>query len=108
MYHIRRADTFEERSLHQETPLGFEHAVVEAIMRTSVSQIDHEIVDGDGNVKHTVHAICCRNIDTTAGDIASPIDGMAKVAIQPWVIPPRLFMVTAVLAALFLCAWFTR
>jgi len=104
MYHIRRADTFEERSLHQETPLGFEHAVVEAIMRTSVSQVDHEIVDGDGNIKHTVQAIYCRNIDTTAGDL----DGMAKVVVKQWVIPPRVYMATAVLAALLLVQLFAR
>jgi len=107
MYHIRQGDTFEERSLHQETPLGFEHAVVEAIMRTSVSQVDHEIVDGDGNVS----TLCTPSTAVTLTrrwGYSFAIDGMAKVAIQPWVIPPRLFMVTAVLVALFLCAWFTR
>jgi hypothetical protein len=107
MYHIRRADTYEERSLHSEDKLGFQRAVIEALMRVSNTQVDHEILDGKGVVVHVVQAIDGQNIDVLAGDIA-PIDGMAKVAIKPWKVSSTFFWASAAFIAYILARWIMR
>ncbi len=48
MYHIRRVDTKEERSLHQETIEGFSAAINESILRAAYTGVQHEVVDDDG------------------------------------------------------------
>ena len=94
MYHIRRADTFEERSLHAEDTLGFQRAVIEALVRVSNTQVDHEILDGKGVVVHVVQALDSQHIDVAAGDLCE-VDGMAKVALKPWKLSSTLFWASA-------------
>lgn len=45
MYHIRRADNFEEKSLYAGTIAGFEAASIEAGFRTYHTGIPHEVYD---------------------------------------------------------------
>lgn len=45
MYHIRREDNGDERSLHANTSEGLEAAIVEAGFRTAHSRATHEIYD---------------------------------------------------------------
>lgn len=54
VYHIRRADNHEERSIHKDDMEGLEMAIREACFRTYVKQIAHEVVDDDGKVIHVV------------------------------------------------------
>ncbi len=56
MYHIRRADSHEERSLHIENTLGFKRAVSEAYLRTHHTGVPHEIVDDNGKHVYTTEA----------------------------------------------------
>jgi hypothetical protein len=52
MYHIRREDNHEERSVHAETEEGFLNATQEAMLRSSYTdgKVVFEIVDDNGKV----------------------------------------------------------
>lgn len=54
MYHIREADTKEERSLHMENARGMANAIKEARMRVVASCGAFEIVDDDGKLYLTI------------------------------------------------------
>jgi hypothetical protein len=99
MYHIRRADNHDERSIHIENTVGFSNAVIEAIMRTSCTGVDHEIVDDNGNVKHVVEASHCAVYPEH--NVPDDIDGYARVAIKPWRVSPGLALAAAIVAAMF-------
>jgi hypothetical protein len=95
MYHIRRADTHEERSLHMENEIGLQRAMQEAALRTVYTGVEHEVVDSNGGI----HAVMSEVHH-------EQIDGMAKVAIKPWKITQRLFWISAVFVALLLSGAF--
>ena len=50
MYHIRRVDDHDERSLHMESDVGLRHAVSEAYLRTHHTGALHEIVNDNGEL----------------------------------------------------------
>ena len=95
MYHIKRADNHDESSIHMENEVGLDLAMQEAALRAKHTGIDHHIVDDNGEIVYVILNIHHEQID-----------GMAKVAIKQWTIPPRVFWWTAVVAALVLAGAF--
>ena len=95
MYHIRRADNHDERSIHVENPIGLSYAVEEASLRAKHTGIDHQIVDDNGEILFVVTDIHHEQLD-----------GMAGVAAKQWQIPQRIFWISAVFVALMLAGAF--
>lgn len=93
MYHIRRVDDHDERSLHMENETGFKAAMTEAIMRTHHSGDLHEVVDDNGKRVYIVNAELLADVrEKYEADVA------ARASRRP--IPVHVFMLAAVLAAM--------
>jgi len=95
MYHIRRADNHDERSIHMENEVGLKYAVQEASLRAKHTGVDHQIVDDNGEILFVISDIHHEQID-----------GMARIATKKWLIPQRLFWMSAVFVALLLAGAF--
>ena len=54
VYHIRRVDNQEERSIHKDDMEGLEMALREACFRTLCTKVPHEVVDDSGKRVHIV------------------------------------------------------
>lgn len=77
MYHIRRADTKEERSIYAQTEDGLVFAKAEALMRAGQHMVAHEVCDDNGIVIVTIPglnperaAIIADAVDSTRAEMA--------------------------------------
>jgi hypothetical protein len=106
MFHIRRADTKEERSLHSEDPHGLQQAVEEACMRTNHTGAEHEIVDEDGKRYGRVYPVPYDEGEEEEEEEEEPeVLEEPKRALTPPVWARPWFFVSALLVAELLAGW---
>jgi len=88
MYHIRRSDDHDERSLHMENDMGLRMAIGEACLRTHCTGVEHEIVDDEGRL---VHAIKIKPEVVSKPEPRKPVPLLTIVA-WAWVAAALLYM----------------
>lgn len=101
MYHIRRADNHDERSLHMENDEGFANAMEEANLRAGHTNAAHQIVDDNGRIAAIVHPAAEETIviEANGPEGKELIDGMARVAVKPWKVFPWWYWASAYFTA---------
>lgn len=101
MYHIRRADNHDERSLHIESTDGLLRATQEAMLRAEYTGVAYQIVDDNGNI------ICEVDCFSADNDVQREIEAELSLlkdhpAIKPWSFSRSFFIWSAVIVAMIL------
>lgn len=102
MYHVRRSDDHDERSLHIENTVGLNHAMIEATMRCTCTGAVHEVVDDSGKVVFVTE----RHVDDVSlmrlERELDPEDHLAIKAARPWKVSPTAYLATAFIVAVWI------